>query len=196
MASGIPTRNKGWGRSLLHGGIAALSVLAASCTQNPFRTPQASLSNAGLNSLYPDSDPSLSADGRYIAFSSFRQGSENVYLFDRDRNQLVELPGVNAEELAASDPDISADGRYIVYLSTSSGRSDVYLYDRQARTRPENISRSLAGDIRNPSISPDGRFISFENNDSGQWDIEIYDRGAALPSSDSRSDRERATPDP
>lgn len=177
------------------GGIVALSLIAIGCGQNPLRTPRPSLSNDGLNSLFPDSDPSISADGKFIAFSSVREGSENVYLFDYERKRLVELRGVNANELAASDPDISADGRYLVYLSTSNGKSDVFFFDRQANRRPENISRSLAGDVRNPSISPDGRYITFESNSSGQWDIEIYDRGAApLPSTPSDSPQERTSP--
>ncbi|MEO0853179.1 MAG: biopolymer transporter [Cyanobacteria bacterium J06648_11] len=183
-----------WGRSLVRGSLILLGALAAGCTQNPFQTPQASLTNEGLNSLFPDSDPSLSADGRLIAFSSFRQGTSNVYLYDRVRREIIDLPRLNADEFAASDPDISADGRYLVYLSTASGRTDVYLYDRETRAI-ENISRSLAGDVRNPSISPDGRYISFENNDSGQWDIEIYDRGAALTQPDAGTNaRERSNP--
>lgn len=187
-------RRMSWGRSLVRASLVIVGALAAGCTQNPFQTPQASLTNDGLNSLFPDSDPALSANGRLIAFSSSRQGTTNVYLYDRVRRELLDLPRLNADEFAASDPDISADGRYLVYLSTASGRSDVYFYDREMRTI-ENISRTLAGDVRNPSISPDGRYISFENNDSGQWDIEIYDRGAALTQPDSQpNSSERANP--
>ncbi|MEM9154281.1 MAG: biopolymer transporter [Cyanobacteria bacterium P01_F01_bin.33] len=186
----------GWTRSLLHlSGVAIVSLMAIGCSRTPFQTPRPNLSNDGLNSLFPDRDPSVSANGRFIAFSSVREGSENVYLYDHERQRLIDLRGLNSDELAASDPDISADARYIVYLSTFNGKSDVFFFDRQSEQRPENISRSIAGDVRNPSISPDGRYITFESNSAGQWDIEIYDRGAERPTPET-TPQARSTPSP
>lgn len=156
--------------------MAAAGILMASCAPRGFQTPRPSLSNAGLNSIFPDQEPRFSGDGRYLVFSSARQGSQAIYLYDVEANQLVDLPGLNAREVAASMPDISGDGRYIVYVSNALGKSDVFLYDRQTR-RVRNISNRIPGDVRNPTISGNGRLIAFESNGLGQWNIEIFDRG-------------------
>lgn len=158
--------------------MAVAGILMVSCAPRGFQTPRPSLSNAGLNSIFPDQEPQFSADGRYLVFSSARQGSQAIYLYDVQANQLVDLPGLNAREVAASMPDISADGRYIVYVSNALGKSDVFLYDRQTR-RVRNISNRIPGDVRNPTISGNGRLIAFESNGLGQWNIEIFDRGEA-----------------
>lgn len=157
--------------------VGTISVILAGCTPGNYLTPRASISNSGLNTLMSENSPSFNSDGRLLVFSSNREGSENIYLFDLETRQMLDLPQLNRDDWSFSEPDISDDGRYIVYLSNALGRSDVYLYDRQTRQQ-ENISNRLPGDVRNPSISGNGRFITFESNGAGQWDIEIYDRGA------------------
>lgn len=160
--------------------MALLSVALVSCSDpSGYRTPKPSLTNAGLNSVFTDEEPSLSDDGRYIAFSSDRSGNHWIYLYDNQERRLIDLPNLNANNVAAYAPDLSGDGRYIVYLSNQLGKSEVFLYDRQTR-KIQNISSRISGDVRNPSISGDGRFIAFESNRAGQWQIEIFDRGVNL----------------
>ncbi|WP_017328166.1 TolB family protein [Synechococcus sp. PCC 7336] len=160
--------------------IVAASVVLWGCGPGQFQTPRPTVGGQGLNSVFTDSAPALSADGRYVVFSSSRVGSDNIYLYDRQARRLLELPRLNSEEDSATSPDISADGRYIVYVSSELGKSEVFLYDRETRVR-ENISRRRPGDVRNPTISPDGRYIAFETNGQGQWDIEIFDRQIVSP---------------
>lgn len=160
--------------------MAMLASLVVGCGEPAgIRTPRPNLTNAGLNSISVDGEPSLSEDGRYIAFSSGRSGNQWIHLYDTEQRTLVDLPGLNGNDVAAHGPDISADGRYIVYLSNQLGQSEVFLYDRQTR-EVQNISSRLTGDVRNPSISGNGRFIAFESNRTGQWQIELFDRGADL----------------
>ena len=160
--------------------IALLTSVLASCGEPAgIRTPRPNLTNSGLNSISVDQEPALSEDGRYVAFSSGRSGNQWIYLYDTQERTLVDLPGLNGNDVAAHAPDISADGRYIVYLSNQLGKSEVFLYDRQTR-RVQNISSRITGDVRNPSISGDGRYIAFESNRTGQWQIEIFDRGSDL----------------
>ncbi len=164
-----------WGLAMPVMALSAV-LLGSSCTPSGFQTPRPSLSNAGLNSVFPDQEPSFSGDGRYIVFSSARQGSQAIYLYEVEGNRLVDLPGLNANEVAATMPDISDDGRYIVYVSNALGKSDIFLYDRRS-AQVRNISNRIPGDVRNPTISGDGRLIAFESNGLGQWNIEIFDRG-------------------
>ncbi|GAB4217947.1 MAG: hypothetical protein OHK0012_24570 [Synechococcales cyanobacterium] len=157
----------------------ALLLVAAGCARPGFQASRTLLSNAGLNSAYPDTYPSISGDGRYIVFSSVRSGTESIYLYDTRERRLLDLPGINANNFATSQPDISADGRWIVYLSNALGKSEVFLYDR-SNGAVENISASIPGDVRHPRISGDGRWIVFESNGLGQWHIEVFDRGEAV----------------
>lgn len=158
--------------------LAGFSLALLGCTPAGFRTPRPSLTNSGLNSIFPDGEPAFSGDGRYLVFSSARSGSQDIFLYDTQERRLVDLPGLNSSDVATTSPDISADGRYIVYVSNALGKSEIFLYDRQTRN-VQNISSRVAGDVRNPTISGDGRFIAFESNGQGQWHIEIFDRGPA-----------------
>lgn len=180
----LPTPSQRIGIPLLLG-----VLLAAACTPRGFRTPRPTLTNTGLNSVFPDGDPAFSGDGRYLVLSSARSGSQAIYLYDMEANRLVDLPGLNANEVAATMPDISADGRYIVFVSNALGKADIFLYDRQTR-QVRNISNRIPGDVRNPTISGDGRYIAFESNGLGQWNIEIFDRGADEMVPDNRPEAE------
>jgi Tol biopolymer transport system component len=53
----------------------------------------------GLNSIAHEQSPSLSADGRYIAFVSDRiagAGNRDVCLYDRQTGKLLATPDLNA----------------------------------------------------------------------------------------------------
>ncbi|MDX2273595.1 MAG: biopolymer transporter [Cyanobacteriota bacterium] len=154
-----------------------LTVGLWGCTPAGFRNPRPTLSNDGLNSIYPDQEPAYSADGRYLVFSSARNGSQAIFLYDTQADKLLDLPNLNSNDVASYSPDISANGRYIVFVSNALGKSEIYLYDRDT-TNVQNISNRIPGDVRNPTISGDGRYIAFESNGLGQWHIEIFDRGA------------------
>ena len=157
--------------------LICFTLVITSCGSQGLQN-RPSLSNEGLNSTYPDEHPALSANGKFIVFSSSRSGNEAIYLYDSETKQLVDLPGLNSNSVATTSPDISADGRYIVYLSNALGKSEVFLFDRTTSS-VQNISGGRPGDVRNPSISADGRYIAFESNGLGQWHIEIFDRGSA-----------------
>ncbi len=162
---------------LSHGlGLILLATLTVGCLPQGYQTPKPGQFNQGLNSFAPDQEPAFTADGRYIVFSSARDGYQAVYLYDVNAEQLVELPGLNSKDTANYSPDISADGRFIVYLSNAFGKSDVFLYDRQTET-VEPISVQVPGDVRHPTISGNGQYIAFESNGLGEWNIEIYNRG-------------------
>src|SRR5687768_13238063 len=75
--------------------------------------------------------PSISADGRYVAFSTFdslvpedtRPFSLDIYLRDRVAG-TTELISVNSDEVPgdgrSESPSVSADGRYVAFQSDSA----------------------------------------------------------------------------
>ena len=84
----------------------------------------------GINSKGWDLAPSISADGRYIAFQSNRNGKTrwDIFLYDTKAKKLVPLPNINSI-LPDFNPSISPDGKYITYNSVRSLIPKIYLYD-------------------------------------------------------------------
>lgn len=135
--------------------------------------------------------PSISADGRYVAFrsaaSNLVPGDTNGYLdvFVRDRTAgtttrvNVSSAGAQAdfEDRSGGEPMISADGRYVVFVSWASnlvpgvtgGPERVYVRDLVAGTTTlagRSSGGSSALDSYSPSISGDGRYVVFQSSSS------------------------------
>lgn len=130
--------------------------------------------------------PSISGDGRFVAFVSLADslhendsnGVSDVYIYNRDEEQL-ELISV-ADDGAQADHHskhaaISDDGRYVAFQSMATNLVDadddqlwdIYLRDR-LKAGTELISRNLEGragsmDSQRPSLSADGRYVVFES---------------------------------
>lgn len=113
---------------------------------------------------------SISADGRYVAFSTGQNlGSDgtddasSVDVFVRDRSARTTtriLPGAAATfpSCHSEYPSISDDGRHVGYEC----RSEIYLTDLATGTT-ERVSRDIdvAGPGTPPSLSADGRYVAF-----------------------------------
>ncbi len=157
-------------------------------------------------SLYP----SISADGRYVAFLSAAtnlvpgdtNGVWDTFVHDRQTGTTecvsVDSAGAPSDGSSFSPPSVSADGRYVAFQSQATnlvpgdtnGANDVFVHDRQTGTT-ERVSLDSAGMQGNafsgyPSISGDGRyvaFVSFAGNlvpgdTNGHYDVFVRDRQA------------------
>jgi len=139
-------------------------------------SPQLPEGSAEINSRYNDQEPSLSGDGRYLAWVSNRKGRHQVLLYDLSREQYVSLPGLNPKNVLTESPSLSRTGRYLVYLVSREGRPEIALYDRIVE-ETEILTESYRHWVRNPDLDLDGRYIVFETARRGQWDVEVLDRG-------------------
>jgi autotransporter-associated beta strand protein len=150
--------------------------------------------------------PSISADGRYVAFDSSANnlvpgdtnGKIDVFVYDRQTGTIervsVASDGTQGNGHSVS-PSISADGRYVAFDSPTNnlapgdtnGMYDVFVYDRQTDTI-ERVSAAFDGtqgngDSDSASISDDGRYVTFESSannlvpgdTNGQEDVFVYD---------------------
>ncbi|MCC2669100.1 MAG: domain protein beta Propeller [Armatimonadetes bacterium] len=144
-----------------------------------------------------DAQPSLSADGRWLAFSGWRRpggvGGYDVFLYDLLEKKLVPLEGVNT----SSDehmPTISGDGRYLAWVSNaplagdtgSASLSRICLYDRVAKTQVSLPGLAAPGHRdTEPVLSADGRLLAFassrptKDDPDGAGDVLLYDRSTA-----------------
>jgi hypothetical protein len=142
---------------------------------------------AQANSGSSSDCPSLSADGRYVAFHS---SASNLVAGDTNLNADVfvhdRLTGETTRVSVASDGtqanwssslgSLSADGRYVAFVSgatnliadDTNGYDDVFVHDRQTRetTRVsvDSSGAQVAGYLGGgPSISADGRYVIFNS---------------------------------
>ncbi len=168
-------------------------------------TTRASVSSGGFQASGESRSPSISADGRYVAFTSFApnlvpedtNGHADIFVRDLQGKQTYRvsaIPGCQANDWCAQ-PAISADGRFVAFASAASnlvrndtnGVADIFLYSMDAGT----LTRvSQAGDVQAngecgvPAISADGRFIAFHSSadtlvpddTNRQADVFVYDR--------------------
>lgn len=129
---------------------------------------------------------SISADGRYVAYTSRASnlvendtnGKDDIFVYDRDTGALervsVASDGTEANN-KSSVPRLSADGRYVTFYTKASnlvsgdtnGKFDVFLHDRHTG-KTERISVSATGiegddSSTNPKLSADGRYVAFSS---------------------------------
>jgi Periplasmic component of the Tol biopolymer transport system len=119
-------------------------------------------------------DPSISGDGRYVAFAM--RSTNSVDVFARDtQSGVATLVSVNMFGFAhvnpmdvSSAPVISLDGRYVLFHSLATDlvpgigvRADnLYFRDLQAGTTIALTTNSSSGGS-SASMTPDARFIAF-----------------------------------
>jgi Tol biopolymer transport system component len=166
-----------------------------------------SVSASGTEGDGYSNNPSLSADGRYVAFESSASnlvsgdtsGAYDIFVYDRQTGGIerVSVDGSGAQgDFNSTAPSLSADGRYVAFESAASnlvagdtnGESDVFVYDRQTnsieRVSVDGSGAQANGGSYSSSISADGRYVAFKslatNLVSGDtnicYDIFVYDR--------------------
>ncbi len=173
LKSKIPT-GRAIRRCLCWGmGLSLIGLVTACNPAYPVQAPKPAI----LNSLYTNEQPTLSGNGRYVAFVSNRQGDRQIVMYDLQAKQFVDLPRLTQPSEIVENPSLSRNGRYLTYITSDRGQPAIKLYDRLTQ-RSEVLTRNYKGWVRNPSISPDGRYVVFETSRRGQWDVEVLDRGA------------------
>ena len=145
--------------------------------------------------------PSISGDGRYVAFwsdasnlvSGDMNGGTDIFVRDTQTGKTtlvsVATDGTQGNFWSRS-PSISADGRYVAFESVADNlvsgdgndADDVFIHDMQkaATVRLSLNSSGIQGNgwSQKPSISADGRYVAFESdaNNLGSGDTNgMYD---------------------
>ena len=141
-----------------------------------------SVNSEGIQGNNDSTNPSISADGRYIAFESLANNFidddfgfySNVFVHDTvDGTTKLVSTNINGNPGYGIDPSISADGRYVAFRSSSdylvpddnNTEGDVFVTDLVNGTT-EIASLGTVGNQGNsysqkPSISADGRYVAF-----------------------------------
>jgi len=149
-------------------------------------TTRVSISSAGDQGDSGSAYPSISGNGRYVAFYSSATNlvsgdlNEDDDVFVRDLQEgttlLVSVSTTGTQgDLDSSHPSISANGRYVAFHSSATNLvsgdmnedDDVFVRDLQEGTT-RLVSVSSTGEQGDrissyPSISPDGRYVGFDS---------------------------------
>ena len=147
--------------------------------------------------------PSLSADGRFMAYESFDSAlippsliinpGISIYDFVTQKSTPIIINSNGIEGNGGNrNPAISADGRFVAFISGTdpfgASLNDIYIHDR-LNGQTNLLSISSSGSLGSsgpsaPAISADGRFIALESlasdivtGDNNQnLDIFVHDR--------------------
>jgi Tol biopolymer transport system component len=161
-------------RTVAAAGAVATAMLIQSASPGSVHVvAQADLRRGALE----PASASVSADGRYVAFTSYARlnvadvdDRRDVYVLDRVNGRVSlesSSPDPN-DETENRHPNLSADGHVIVYERVFPSRSEIVRRDR-VRGAATVITRgvqgeNVAGFISTPDISQDARFVVFSSN--------------------------------
>ena len=144
----------------------------------------------GSNADGSSFNPSISANGRLVAFQSGAtdlvaidtNNATDIFVFDRDSGSRTTEPvsvasnGTQADDTSGGffsgsfNPSISADGRFVAFESDATnlaagdtdGDRDIFVRNL-IDDETELVSINSDGSSSNPATSADGRFVAFES---------------------------------
>jgi CSLREA domain-containing protein len=187
--------------------VQAANEISTSTLVSAGETIRVSINSSSEQALYGDSIyATISANGRYIAFSSDATNlvagdtnqSADIFVHDIQSGATTRISldsnGAQANSYSYK-PSISADGRYIAFQSyatnlaanDTNGTYDIFVHDMQTgTTRCLSVDASGApanNQSASPAISADGRFVAFHSSASnlvsgdlnGSQDTFVYD---------------------
>ena len=179
--------------ALLLVGLLILAIIAAPPTTATPDQPTGvitlvSRDSNGVQAAFGSFTPSVSADGRYVAFQSSSANlvpndsnnfENDIFVHDRlmGHTELISRHTNGATgDGDSTAPAISADGRFVAFTSEATtlvdndtnGVADIFVHDRQEgqTTRVSVPSNGAQGNdsSHTPSISGDGRYVAFASN--------------------------------
>jgi Tol biopolymer transport system component len=150
----------------------------------------ATADTSGVQGNAASMSPSISSDGRVVAFASDASnlvaldtnGATDVFARDLVSGVTARISvdsagsQANSVSLAQGNAQVSSDGRFVAFDSMASnlvagdtnGGSDCFVHDRLTgstlRVSVTTAGAPAGGGSRAPAISPDGRFIVFESS--------------------------------
>jgi Tol biopolymer transport system component len=151
---------------------------------SPGPTGRVSLGAGGKPADGSSYNPSISADGRFVAFESDATNfvdqaagarAIGVFVYDRHNGVTTVVEMDREQRYTFHRPVISADGRYLAYEAKGMDdvghfRTRIKLWDREAGVSEfldgaTSWSESL-GNSSDPTVSSDGRYVVFQSNDA------------------------------
>jgi hypothetical protein len=149
------------------------------------RTSPDSLGTAVLSPSTSDSKmniaPTLSPDGRYVAFISRRNiFNFNLFVADAETGEVIaELDRANttshfnALRFINSAGTWSPDGRRLAFVSSDNGDNQLTIWNVQTEEVERTIRVESVPALKNPAWGPDGHRIAFSGTEGGKSDLYV-----------------------
>ena len=119
--------------------------------------------------------PVPAQEGPIIAFTSSRDGNEEIYKMNEDGSNQTNLTNNAASDTQAA---VSPDGTKIAFVRRDNEATDtkeeIYMMDADTGDNQENVTKNPAYDGQ-PSFQPDGSTIAFTTDRDGNNEIYIVD---------------------
>ncbi len=130
-----------------------------------------------------DVSPSLSPDGRYVAFLSSRElFSIDLFLADASTGKILGKlvsstsdPHMDALRFIDSAGSWSPDGRQFAFITVEKGDNRIGIVDIESRKVRERFAIPGVSGLTQVAWSPDGRRLAISGLRGGVTDIFIYD---------------------
>jgi TolB protein len=113
--------------------------------------------------------PSVSPDGRYIAFTSYKEGRPNLYVIDLETNSEVYVAKEDGMKVGAT----WIDKKTLAYSHTSGAFSTIFSVN--VETKEQKVLLKKDGIILSPTFSPDGSKMVFVSDMYGGVNIFVRD---------------------
>ena len=101
------------------------------------------------------SDPSISSNGRYIAYVTFVNAESFVYVYDLYENLRTRAA---RQAKVFEHPSVDDSGKIVAYLEQAA-TDRIFIYNGNTRTTSNEYSYS--GGLEHPHLTSDGTYLSF-----------------------------------
>jgi serine/threonine protein kinase len=119
--------------------------------------------------------PVWSPDGNYVAFTSNRGGSFDLYR--KAANQAGEDELLLRSEFVKIPTDWSRDGQFIIFVQNSPGTNrDLFALPLSGDKKPILLLHSEFNEVQG-TVSPDGRWLAYASDESGSYEIYVQPFG-------------------
>ncbi|HYN84725.1 MAG TPA: amidohydrolase family protein [Pyrinomonadaceae bacterium] len=146
--------------------------------QMPITGGQAQLLAGGVSW---ESQPRYSPDGKWVAFTSDRDGGDNIWVMDtegKNRRQVTK-----ETQRLVNSPAWSPDGQYIVVRkhfvdARSMGAGEIWMYHMGGGGKGVQLTErpNWTANIGEPVVDPQGRFVYFVASTAFDYNKNVYDQ--------------------
>ncbi len=117
-----------------------------------------------------NASPVWSPDGKWIAYTSDRNGHSNIYRKSSDGSGTEELLLTDEQIIITSD--WTRDGKYLLYTRGPVGGTDIWALPLEGDHKPWLVVPHAANSFANfGHLSPNGHWLTYTSNESGAFEV-------------------------